>query len=218
MSEAITLLLADDHELVRKALRDRFDLESDMEVLADVGTADDAVAMAIRHKPRVVVLDVDMPGQVAFDAAKIIMARCPDARVIFLSAFFHDRFIEQALSVEASGYVTKSEPLEVILHAIRSVVSGVSYYSQEVQSRIVFEAGAVRLASRPQTRISTLSARELEVLRYIAQGLSKKEIATTMHLSVKTIEVHATNLMNKLGIHDRVELARYAIREGLTEP
>ncbi len=217
MTEPITLLLADDHELVRKALRDRFNLEEDMEVVADVGTADEAVTEAINHKPKVAVLDVDMPGQVAFDAAKTIMARCPETRVIFLSAFFHDRFIEQALTVEASGYVTKSEPLEIILSAIRSVVSGISYYSQDVQSRIVFDAGQARLASRPQTRVSTLSSRELEVLRYIAQGLSKKEIAATMHLSVKTIEVHATNLMNKLSIHDRVELARYAIREGLTE-
>jgi DNA-binding NarL/FixJ family response regulator len=105
-----------------------------------------------------------------------------------------------------------------VVKAVRTVAAGGVYFSPEVQARIVVDSNGARLAAAGTTRASTLTARELEVLRYIARGLSKKDIAGIMHLSVKTVDNHSTSLMTKLNIHDRVELARYAIREGLAEP
>jgi DNA-binding NarL/FixJ family response regulator len=152
-----------------------------------------------------------------FDAAKTIGTQCPHTRIVFLSAFFHDRYIEQAMAVQAWGYITKGEPEEAVVKAIHNVSAGVACFSPEVQRRIVVDAQGARLARKKQSRASTLSERELEVLRYLARGMTKKGIARTMHLSVNTVNRHTTNIMTKLDIHDRVELARFAIREGLAE-
>lgn len=162
-------------------------------------------------------MDIDMPGLDCFDAARTIQARCPETRVIFVSAFCHDEYIEQALAVEAAGYITKSEPIDRIVEAIRKVASGGSYYSEQVLNRIVVESRGTRLAPENQTRVSTLTRRETEVLKYIASGSSQKQIAQTMNISAKTVHSHSMNLMTKLGIHDRVELTRFAIREGLSQ-
>lgn len=217
-TRAIRVLLADDHALVRETLARWLREADDMHIVGEVGSADEAVALAVREHPDVVLLDIDMPGLLAFDAARTIRARCPQTRIIMLSGFFHDRFIEDALQAQASGYVTKTESADTVLRAVRTVAGGGTYFSPEVQARIVVDRHGARLARQHMTRASLLTARELEVLRYIARGLSKKDIAALMQLSVKTIDNHCTNLMTKLDIHDRVELARFAIREGIAEP
>ena len=218
MSGPISIVFADDHALVRETLGTWLADATDLHVAASVSNAEDAVEAAIQHQPGIVMLDVDMPGLECFEAARRIKARCPDTRIMFLSAFFHDRYIEQALAVEASGYITKTEPPESVLRGIRQVASGVAYFSPEVESRIVITSGGVKLASKARSRMSTLTPQQLRILRYLAQGLSKKEIASSLSLSEKTIARHSDNLMAKLDIHDRVELARFAIREGIVEP
>jgi len=218
MSAPITVILADDHAMLRATLANCLDNAPDMKVVASVGDAEAALAEALKLKPDVVVLDIDMPGLVSFDAARRLRARCPEIRIVFLSAFFHDRYIEQALAVQASGYVTKNEPPASLLDAIRSAVSGACYYSPEVLSRIVVTPQGAMLPSSRRSRASTLTQRELEVLRYLARGLAKKEIASLMHISVNTVNRHSDSLMAKLDIHDRVQLAGFAIREGLAEP
>jgi len=217
MPKPIAVLLADDHAMFRVMLEECLGSEPDMKVLASVSNAEEAVAQAIQLSPDILLMDIDMPGLLCFDAARTIGARCPDTRIIFLSAFFHDQYIEQALSVGASGYVTKSEPPSSLIKAVRTVASGAAYYSPEVASRIVADLEGPRLAAERHTRASTLTAREMEVLRYLARGMPKQEIALTMHLSVNTVNRHTYSLMHKLDIHDRVELARFAIREGLAE-
>ncbi len=189
-----------------------------IQVVAEVGTTDEAITAAIRHQPAVVVLDIDIPGVEAFEAARTIRSRCPRTNILYLSAFTHDRYIESALSVGALGYVTKTEPPESVVQAIMAVAAGQVYFSPEVQARIVIDRDGASLRREPKSRSSTLTSRELEVLRYIARGMSKKEIAQTMHLSVKTVENHTANIMTRLDIHDRVELTRFAIREGIVEP
>jgi DNA-binding NarL/FixJ family response regulator len=166
-------------------------------------------------QPDIVLLDIDMPGMAAFDAARTIRLRSPRTRLAFVSAHFHDRYIEQALGVGAMGYITKGEPPETVARAIRSIAGGGAYFSPDVQARIVIDVSGPRLADQQRTRVSILTAREQEVLRYLASGLAKKEIAETMNLSVGTVNNHAANLMKKLDIHDRVELTRFAIREGI---
>lgn len=218
MNNPVTILLADDHALVRKTLRRWLENEPDLTVVGDVATADDAIRDAQQLKPDIVVLDVDMPGVICFDAARAIRKNNPNTRVVFLSAFFHDRYIEQALAVGASGYVTKTESPDTLIGAIRTVAAGGAYYSPEVRARMVIDADGVRLTTGPRLRGSALTEREAQVLRYIARGLSKREVAEILHLSERTINCHCASLMAKLDIHDRVELARYAIREGLMEP
>jgi DNA-binding NarL/FixJ family response regulator len=217
MNKTISVLLADDHALVRDALANWLRESGDVQVVGEVGSADEALAVAVREKPDIVLMDIDMPGLLAFDAVRTIRARSPKTRIIVLSGFFHDRYIEEALASEASGYITKGETTETVLRAIRTVAAGGAYFSPQVQARIVVDSHGARLSEASKTRASTLTPRELEVLRYIARGLSKKDIAAIMHLSVKTVDNHSTSLMSKLNIHDRVELARYAIREGLAE-
>jgi len=170
--------------------------------------------MAVSKKPDVIVMDINMPGLICFDAARMITCRCPQSSLVFLSAFMHDSYIEQALSVGAAGYVIKSEATTSVIEAVRKAASGSSYYSSEVQARLVFTGNHVRLAA-PMTRTMILSDREKDVLQYAARGMSNDEIAKTIHLSPHTVHRHITNLMNKLDLHSRVDLTRFAIREGL---
>ncbi len=217
MTGTISIVLADDHAMVRGMLGKRLEGELDMTVVAAVGNADEAITEAFRLKPDIVLMDIEMPGLNCFEAARMIRAQRPDTRIIFLSAFFHDRYIEQAMDVQAWGYITKSEPEDSVIKAIRKVSAGVAYFSPEVQARIVVDSRGARFARLGRSRVSTLTDREMEVLRYLARGMAKKQIARTMHISVNTVNRHTTSLMTKLNIHDRVELARYAIREGLAE-
>ena len=216
MNESIKVLLADDHTLLRRAVGRVLHESPSIAVVAEVANADDAIAAALRYQPNVVVLDIDMPGIASFDAARTITARVPNAKILFLSAFTHDRYIEAALAAGALGYLSKNEPPEKVIDAIRAVAVGQCYFSPEVQSRLVIDSDGVHLG-HSTSRASLLTNREMEVLRYIARGLSKKEIAKTMHLSVKTVENHSASIMSRLDIHDRVELTRFAIREGLIE-
>lgn len=217
MNRPIKLLLVDDHELMREMLARRLADESDMTVVGNVGTADEAVAETIRQKPDIILMDIDMPGRLCFDAAQAIQSQSPNTGIIFLSAFFHDRYIEQALACQAAGYVTKNEPAASVVMAIRAAATGGSYFSPQVEARIIVDADGIRLLHKKQSRAATLTPREVEVLRYVARGLSEAQIARTMYISPKTVHNHTNNVMAKLDIHKRVELSRFAIREGLAE-
>lgn len=217
MNGPITILLVDDHALIRDTLIRRFQDEVDMKIVAGVGSAQEAIAEATRHKPRIILMDIDMPGMTCFEAASAIRARSPESRIIFLSSFFHDRYIDQAIGVQAWGYIVKTETADSVIAAIRRVMSGSTYFSQEVQARLVVDGGVLRLANPNPSRLSGLTEREVQVLRHLARGMSKKEIADTMCISEHTVHRHVSSIMQKVDIHDRVELARYAIREGLAE-
>ena len=218
LTGTVKILLVDDHALVRGALGERLRREPAFEVVGSVSTADEAIAQISRFEPDVVVMDIDMPGLSCFDAARRIGSICPRTRLVFLSGFLTDYFVEQALAVRARGYITKREPPETVVTAIHEIVGGGAFFSEEVQARIVVDARGARLAKSARAPLSLLTPRELEMLRYIAQGLAKKEIAALTHISVKTVDRHTVNLMTKLDIHDRVELTRFAIREGLAKP
>ncbi len=218
MSQAIRILLVDDHTMVREMLQLQLGREADLDVVGTASNAEEAVTLSRELNPDIIVMDIDMPGELCFAAARQIKATHADTRILYLSAFFHDRYIEDALAAGASGYLTKDEPIETIIRAVRMAGSGIAYFSPKVQSRIVVDTKGMRLGQESgRSRASLLTQRELETVRYIARGLSKKEIAGLMHVSVKTVDMHTQNCMAKLDIHDRVELARFAIREGLAE-
>jgi two-component system response regulator NreC len=215
MAPRIRILLADDHVLLRDSLAEKLERQEDLTVVSCVGNADDALEMAGKLKPDIVLMDIDMPGMVSFEAARQIHESIAGTRVVFLSAFIHDNYIEQALEARAHGYLSKQDPFPTLLNAIREVATGNTYYSDEVRARIVVDTNGARLNPEYHSRCSTLSAREIEVLGYIARGLTGKEIAMVMHISPRTADNHTTRIMTKLDIHSRVELARFAIREGL---
>ena len=218
MSKLIKVLLVDDQALVRQTLSLCLGPVAGIEIVSAVNSAESAINECDVHRPDVVLMDIDMPGLSCFEAAKTIKARFPDTQIVLLSSYAHDHFIEQALTNGISGYVVKNDTLDGVIEAICAAASGKKYFSPEVRSRFVFKAVSTSSDSRFTTPLSELSRREMEILRYLARGMSKKEIAHTIHLSPHTVDKHASNLMNKLDIHDRVELTRFAIREGLTQP
>lgn len=214
--QEITVVVVDDHAMLRQSISLALEQEG-ISVVARVGTAEDAILAARDHKPDVMLMDIDMPGVHSFDAARRIATISPESRIIFLSAFFHDRYIEDALRVHAAGYVTKREDVTSVIAAVKAVAAGGAYFSADVQSRLVINRDGATITESKKSRLSTLSTRELEVLRYIAKGHSLKEMAELMNLSVKTIDNHNANIKQKLNVNDRVKLANIAIREGLVE-
>jgi DNA-binding NarL/FixJ family response regulator len=214
---SISVVLADDHALVRESLVSHCAATADVRVVAALACAEDAVEAVIKHEPDVVLLDIDMPGIVAFDAARRIKSACAHTRVIILSAFSHDHYIEQALAAGASGYLSKSETLDNILRAIRGIAAGSEYFSPEIQARIVVEEDRIHISEPWRTRLSQITKREMETLQYLVQGLSNKEIAKQMGIAVRTVDNHIAALMATLNIHERVNLARFAIREKIAE-
>lgn len=215
MSWPISILLVDDHTLLREAVGAWLRTEKGIAVVGSVSNAEEAVVQSKQLKPDVVLLDIDMPGMACFEAAREIKTLSPNTRIIYLSAFFHDRYIQDALSAFAVGYVTKDEPMEILVNAIHLAAAGMSYYSPKVRDRIVMTDSGVNLLEPSTSLISLLSQREIEALRYIARGLPRKKIANRMDISIKTVDNHTTNIKKKLQVQDRVELTRFAIREGL---
>lgn len=208
------ILLVDDHALITELLGMRLEAESFLEVVTATGSAEQAVIEARRHRPDFIITDIEMPGLAVFDALRTIRRELPQVGIIFLSAFASDHYIQQALDLEARAYLTKDEPLDHLVRAIRKAVQGGHYFSPGIQSRLVVAGGSLRLAACACNRADLLTRREMEVLGYVARGLSKKEIAELMMISIKTVDNHCSHLMAKLDIHDRVQLTRYAIQEG----
>jgi len=214
MSLSVTVLVADDHPLIRAALVAVLKDTPDLQVVAETESADEALESAIKLKPRVAILDVAMPGVDVFQAAAQIRQLSPRTELLFLSGNTHDRVLDAAIRVGARGFVAKKDDPREVIDAVRAIAQGREYFSHGVRERL---AESSRGRDAGGSRGGKLSDRELEVLRYVARGMAKKEIAELMCLSVKTVDKHVTSVMEKLDIHDRVELARYAIREGIVE-
>lgn len=211
------ILLVDDHALITELLQMRLEVESFLHVVTTTGNAEQAINEARHHKPDFIITDIEMPGLAIFDALRTIRLELPGVGLIFLSAYTSDHYIQQALELEARAYLTKDEPLDNLVRAVRKAVTGGHYFSPGIQSRLVISPSGLSLASQAPNRADLLTRREKQVLGYVARGLSKKEIAGLMTISVKTVDNHCSHLMTKLDIHDRVQLARYAIQEGYAQ-
>lgn len=207
----LRILLVDDETLLRESLADSLNRTDGMEVAGTAGNAAEAIERAQELRPDVIVMDIEMPGRDPFAAAAELKQKYPDAALLFLTAHVHDRFIDRAMDAGAVGFLSKRERPKALVEAIRAAVDGGPVYSADVQERLSSSA-------RATTRGQTLSRREEEVLCYVARGYTKKQIAEDMNLSIKTVEGHTDHLMKKLGIHNKVDLARYAIREGYIKP
>lgn len=211
-----TILLAEDHAVLRDGLRSLIELTEDLEVVAEAADGAEAVALARRHRPDIAVMDIWLPRLSGIDATREIVCDEHLCKVLILSQHESWSHIQQALKAGASGYLIKTSSACQLLAAIRAVCAGKSYLSPEIARRLV-EAFA-----RPEegfaSPLSAISKREREVLQLIAEGFSSKEIAGELGVSVRTADAHRGSLMSKLDIHKVSGLVRFAIREGLLAP
>ena len=213
------ILIVDDHQLYREGLRLQLEREAGFSVIGEAGNAEEGLSLALQLRPDVVLMDIAMPGVSCFESMRRMHESLPDTRVIVLSGHKHDEQIGQALQARAWGYAIKDEGFAQVRDAIRDVMAGKLSYAPQVLNRIRSEDGQLRLEGGPaETLLNSLTPRERELLVLLGQGYSLKEAGQALHVSYKTVDKHKANLMKKLNIHDRVELARYAIREKLVEP
>jgi DNA-binding NarL/FixJ family response regulator len=214
MTRPLRVLLAEDHTLVRAGLRTLLQQLDQVVVVGEAADGREAIALAKTHKPDMILMDITMPGLNGIDATRQVRKELPEVRVLMLSMHSSEEHVMQALRAGASGYLLKeSAPLELEL-ALRSVGRGETYLSPPI-SRQVIEGYMQRVSDSPQDALAGLSARQREVLQLIAEGNSSKEIARRLNLSVKTVETHRTQLMDRLRIRDVAGLVRFAIRTGL---
>ncbi|EGX55014.1 two-component system response regulator [Streptomyces zinciresistens K42] len=213
----VRILLADDHALVRRGVRLILDREADLQVVAEAGDGAEAVAVARGQDVDLAVLDITMPRMTGLQAARELGALKPDMRVLILTMHDNEQYFFQALRAGASGYVLKSVADRDLVTACRAAVRDEPFlYPGAVTALIRHYLDRVRHGEeRPE---QVLTPREEEVLKLVAEGHSSKEIAELLFISVKTVHRHRANLLHKLGLRDRLELTRYAIRAGLIEP
>ncbi len=212
---SIRILLADDHKITRQGLRSLLDKEFDMEVVAEAEQGRTAVRLVRELSPQVVIMDVTMPDLNGVEAARQIVSEFPDVKIIALSMHSDSLFVTEMLRSGASGYLLKDCAFEELARAIRTVVAGKTYLSPSI-SGVVVDDYLHRLSKADFSGLEVLTDREREVLQLLAEGKSTKQIALKLHISVKTVETHRRQIMNKLDIYTVAELTKYAIRKGLT--
>ncbi|MHB1418530.1 MAG: response regulator [Bacillota bacterium] len=213
----IDVLLAEDHAVVRAGLRMLINAEPDMRVVGEAENGLQAVQEALRLRPKVAMMDVSMPELNGLEAAGRIIEACPMVNVLILTMHENEEYFFEALRVGALGYVPKSAADGEVLAAIRSVAQGQTYLHPSVAHLLVNNYLGRVTSGEEKESFDGLTSREQEILRLIATGHSNKEIAQKLSLSVHTVHNHRTRLMEKLGVHDRLELLKYAIKKGLLE-
>ena len=205
MGDRITVMLVDDHALVRRGFRRLLDDDEALAVVAEASNGTEAVQLALECKPQVIVMDCQLPQMTGIEATRKILQAQPEIAILMLSMHSEDTLVRQALEAGAKGYVLKNALHLDLARAIKEVAAGNSVLDPQVK----------RAEALKGERETGLTARELEVLQHIVAGKSNKEIASDLNLSVNTVSVHRANIMDRLGIHKTAELVVYAIRNGL---
>lgn len=216
--DRIRVVLAEDQTLLREMLSARLSENPRLHIVAAVGSAEELLDLARFQRIDVALFDIEMPGRDSFQVAKELIEASPQCGVIFLSAHDQDSFVDRAISIGAKGFLSKNESPAKLESSIISVAEGGVGFSEGVRRRLVDPPRESSSAHRASSRFSTLTDRELEVLKLVAEGLSHQDIAKRLDLAVKTVQNHSRHVMDKLDIHDRVALTRFAVREGLIQP
>jgi DNA-binding NarL/FixJ family response regulator len=214
--QPIRVLLADDHALVRAGFRALLQSIPDMQVVAEASDGYEALRLVAEHQPSVVLMDIAMPGLNGLEAAARLAREFPHVRVIILSMHLSEEYVLQALHAGAAGYLLKDADAAELELALRAIVRGEVYLSPAVSKQVV--ADYIRRTGGEPSSLEGLTPRQREVLQLIAEGHTTKEIAQRLDVSVKTVDTHRTQLMERLDIHDVAGLVRYAIRMGLVDP
>jgi two-component system response regulator NreC len=210
---SLRILLADDHVTVRHGLKLLIDSQPDMKVIAEASDGNSAVQRAVALKPDVIVMDISMPGMNGLVATRTLKQLQPGAAIVTLTRHADDAYLQELLRAGASAYVLKQSAPTELLQAIRAAAAGGQYLDSALTARVT-AAFVGKPGKRVNPSATTVSERELEVLRLIASGYSNKEIAGRLSLSVKTVEAHKANAMRKLGLNGRIDIVKYAALKG----
>lgn len=214
----ITVLLAEDHDIVREGLRSLLELSGEFEVVGEASNGRQAVELVSKLKPTVVVMDIAMPLLNGFEATRQILLAAPATKVLVLSAHSDDEYVAHMAEVGAAGYLVKQNSGQVLVHAVKEVASGRQYFSPSIIKRV---GNAVRKSRENGAALAhskrALTLREAEVLQLVAEGAANKQVAAELGISIKTVEKHRQQLMDKLDIHDTAGLTRHAISTGVIE-
>jgi DNA-binding NarL/FixJ family response regulator len=211
---AIRVALADDHTFVREALRSLLSGEEDVEIVAEADNGRRAIEIAEQLHPSVLLMDIGMPRLNGLAAAQRIRHVAPEVKVILLTAFGTDHYIQEVVNSGIPGYLLKDAPCDLLLRAIREVAKGHTFHSPAISQRMRSIVDTQPNGGKSPVRLTT---REIEVLQLIAEGAANKQIAAELEISIKTVEKHRQNLMDKLRIHDTASLTRYAISSGVID-
>ena len=213
----IAVLLVDDHTVVRQGLRALLAVEEDIEVVGEAENGRQAVTLTTKLRPNVVLMDVAMPILNGLEATRQILKLLPETRVLVLTSYGDDEYVQQLVQAGAAGYLIKQMAANDLLKAIREVHRGNSYFSPSIAKRIKDQFRQSLPGSQALRKPLDLTSREAEVLQLIAEGFSNKQIAAELVISIKTVEKHRQQVMNKLNIHDVASLTRYAVGRGMVE-
>jgi DNA-binding NarL/FixJ family response regulator len=213
---SIRVLVADDQSMVRAGFRMLLGGEGDIDVVAEAGTGREAVDKAARFQPHVVLMDIRMPELDGLQATREILAANPDARILILTTFDLDEYIYEALRAGASGFVLKDDPPEQLIAAIRTVAAGDALLSPSITHSVISQFAQIRRPA-PPAELEELTAREMEVFRLIARGLSNAEIGEQLFITDTTVKTHVTHVLQKLNLRDRVQAVVLAYQAGIVE-
>jgi DNA-binding NarL/FixJ family response regulator len=213
----ISVMLVDDHTVVRQGLRALLSSEEDIEIVGEAENGRQAVQLARKTPPNVVVMDVAMPLLNGLEATRQILKGVPTAKVLILTSYGDDDCVAQLMDAGASGYLIKQTAANDLIKAIREVAKGNAYFSPSIAKRLRDQCREAFSTGQSARRTGELTSREAEVLQLIAEGFSNKQIAAELSISIKTVEKHRQQVMNKLNIHDVAGLTRYAISKGMIE-
>jgi DNA-binding NarL/FixJ family response regulator len=213
----ISVLLVDDHTVVRQGLKALLKSEEDIEVIGEAENGRQAVMLARKDPPDVVVMDVAMPLLNGLEATRQILRNNSTSKVLVLTSYGDDDCVEQMMQAGASGYLIKQTAANDLLKAIREVYRGNAFFSPAIAKRLRDQCREAFSTGQPLKKTMELTSREAEVLQLIAEGFSNKQIAAELSISIKTVEKHRQQVMNKLNIHDVAGLTRYAISKGMVE-
>lgn len=214
----ITVLLAEDHQIVREGLRALLKLEKDIQVVGEAANGREAVKLATSLNPDVVVMDIAMPLLNGLEAARQILRAAPTTRLLILSAHSDDAYVERVMELGAVGYLVKQTAAHILPTAIREIHSGKSFFSPTITKRLPnHQTKPAAAGAAAKKNPANLTTREMEVLQLVAEGKANKESADLLHISIKTVEKHRQKVMEKLNIHDTASLTRYAIAHGIIE-
>jgi two-component system response regulator NreC len=214
MNGRVKVLVVDDHEIVREGIRMVLAADPELEVVGVASSGEEAIERVRELEPNVVLMDLGMPGLSGFEATRRIKESSPGTQVVALTVHDSEGYVFQMLQAGATGYVVKRAPSEDVITAVKRAHQGEAVLHPSV-AKLLIKDYLARVAKGEETSFDTLSDREREILKLIAEGETNREIADTLFLSIKTVQAHRANLMRKLGMHDRTELVKYAIRKGI---
>lgn len=213
----IRVYLVDDHGILREGIRSLLAREAEIELLGESETAEEGIERISALKPDVVLMDITLPGMNGLEATAIIKERNPQTKVLILTMHESEQYLSGMLKAGASGYVVKTTNSSELISAIKSISQGEMYLFPSMATMLVKDYLKKVDGNRQDEDDEELTGRELEILRYIAEDKKNREIAEILNISIRTVQTHRTNVMEKLGLHDRTELVKYAIRKGIVE-